>query len=103
MEAARATTPRKRPAPLPLSRVAVRRTGGFAGITRTGALDLLDDPAGEELRSLLLSVDLHDILVSPPTPDRFVYTVEFGQSRLTVPEQDLTPELQRVVNLVLGD
>lgn len=94
---------RPRPAPLPISRVAVRRSGGFAGVTRAAERDLLDDPAGEELRRLLLAVDMQDLLVSPPTPDRFVYTVEYGQSRLTVPEQDLTPELHRVVEIVLGE
>ncbi|HET9871844.1 MAG TPA: protealysin inhibitor emfourin [Propionibacteriaceae bacterium] len=94
---------RQRPEPLPISRVAVRRTGGYAGMTRSGELDLLSDPAGEEVRHLLLSVDLHELIVSPPTPDRFVYTVEYGQSRLTVPEQDLTPELHRVVQIVLGE
>ncbi|MCW2802399.1 MAG: family metallopeptidase [Propionibacteriaceae bacterium] len=89
--------------PLPVTKVAVKRTGGFAGHTRTGELDLLSDPQGEEVRNLLLSVDLQDLLVSPPTPDRFTYTVEYGQSRLVVPEQDLTPELDRVVRMVLGD
>lgn len=95
--------PDQPPAQLPGSRVAVRRSGGFAGIVRTGEVDLVSDPAAEELRRLLLSVDLQTILVSPPTPDRFTYVVEFGQSRLVVPEEDLTPELHRVVHIVLGD
>jgi hypothetical protein len=97
------SAPRETAGPLPVTRVAVRRTGGFAGMVRTGELDLLSDPAGEEVRHLLLSVDLHELMVSPPTPDRFVYTVEYGQNRLQVPEQDLTPELHRVVQIVLGE
>ena len=46
-------------------------------------------------------VEPEQLSVSDPAPDRFVYTLEFGDWRLTVPEQDLTPELYRVVQIVL--
>lgn len=83
-------------------RVAVRRTGGFAGLTRSGELDLDTDPAGAEVRDLLAGVDLDALTASRSGPDRFVYTVDYGASQVTLPEQDLTPELQRVVKIVLG-
>jgi hypothetical protein len=89
--------------PDPAGRVAVRRSGGFAGGVRSGELDLDSDPNGAEVRRLLRQVDVRGIAATPTAPDRFVYTVEYGQMRLTVPEQDLTPELSQVVRLVLGD
>ncbi|HEX8509502.1 MAG TPA: protealysin inhibitor emfourin [Propionibacteriaceae bacterium] len=97
----------RRPAPAeqspPLAeRVAVRRTGGFAGIPRAGVLKLDTEPAGPEVRELLLAVDFHAWTNSTAAPDRFVYTLEYGPHRLTVQEPDLTPELHRVVQLVLG-
>jgi hypothetical protein len=82
--------------------VAVRRSGGFAGAVRTGELDLDGDLQGPEVRRLLLDADLSQLAGSPPAPDRFVYTVAVDEWRLTVPEQDLTPELDAVVRIVLG-
>jgi hypothetical protein len=89
--------------PLPVTeRVAVRRSGGFAGIARAGELELDTDPAGLEVRELLMTVDFQAWSSATPGADRFVYTVEYGPHRLTVTEPDLTPELSRVVQLVLG-
>jgi hypothetical protein len=81
--------------------VAVRRTGGFAGTTRFGELTLSDDPVGDELRRLLHQISVSDLARSEPQPDRFTYTVACRSFELTVPEQDLTPELSRVVHIVL--
>jgi hypothetical protein len=81
--------------------VAVCRSGGFAGTTKVGQLDLNSDPEGPEVRNLLMRVGTEQITSTRPTPDRFVYTVEYGDWRLTVPEQDLTPELRRLVQVVL--
>jgi hypothetical protein len=82
--------------------VAVCRSGGFAGTTKTGQLDLNSDPEGPEVRNLLMRVGTEHISSTRPAPDRFVYTVEYGDWRLTVPEQDLTPELRRLVQVVLN-
>ena len=81
--------------------VAVRRTGGFAGTTKVGQLDLNSDPEASEVRHLLMRVGRQEITSTRPTPDRFIYTVEYGDWRFTVPEQDLTPELRRLVQVVL--
>ena len=91
------------PIPPTGGQVAVRRSGGFAGGVRAGRLDLDSDPYGPEVRDLLSNTDIRSLIVSPPAPDRYVYTLEFGESRFTVPEQDLTPELHRVVQIVLND
>jgi len=89
-------------APGPARRVAVRRSGGFANVVRAGELDLDSDPHGPEVRELLTRLDLQSLATSTAGPDRFVYTLEFGPDRVTVLERDLTPELHRVVQLVLG-
>ena len=82
--------------------VAVRRTGGFAGTTKVGQLDLNSDPEGAEVRHLLMRVGRQQISATRPAPDRFTYTVEYGAWRFTVPEQDLTPELRRLIQVVLN-
>jgi hypothetical protein len=81
--------------------VAVRRTGGFTGTTRSAEMSLGNDPSGEELRRLLNQISVSGLAPSEPRPDRFTYTVACRSFELTVPEQDLTPELTRIVQLVL--
>jgi hypothetical protein len=82
--------------------VAVRRSGGFAGVVRSGELDLDADPEGPEVRLLLSRLQVQPIQVGPPEPDRFTYTVRYGDWQLSVPEPDLTPDLRRVVSIVLS-
>ena len=82
--------------------VAVRRSGGFAGGVRSAELDLNADPEGPRVRQLLLQVSVQQLSVSQPTPDRFVYSVRYGSWQWTVGEDDLTPELRRVVQIVLA-
>lgn len=94
------TTPSPPGRDLPAT-VAVRRTGGFAGTTKVGQLDLNSDPEALEVRHLLMRVGRQEIISNRPSPDRFVYTVEYGDWRFTVPEQELTPELRRLVQVVL--
>jgi hypothetical protein len=82
--------------------VAVRRSGGFAGQVRSAELQLGEDPEADEVRRLLRRVDLQSVTTSGEAPDRFVYTVAVGEQSITVGERDLTPDLQRVVQIVLG-
>jgi hypothetical protein len=81
--------------------LSVRRSGGYAGTVRFGELSLDSDPYGSELRRLLDHVSVNGVPPSSSQPDRFVYTVACRSWELTVPEQDLTPELSRVVEIVL--
>ena len=83
--------------------VVVRRSGGFAGTMVTGEMDLASNPVGPEVAELLGRVDLRALGSAPPAPDRFVYTLEVDGERFDVPEQAMTPEVSRVINLVLGD
>ena len=89
--------------PAGAGRVSVRRSGGFGGLVRDAELDLDVEPVGAEVRSLLAGMDLQGLDSSPAGADRFVYTLEFSQHRVTLGELDLTPELHQVVRLVLGE
>lgn len=84
-------------------RVAVRRTGGFAGLRVTGELDLdSDDPRVPEAASLVERVDLRAVGGDGPyQPDRFLYAFDVCGDCATVPEQHLTDDLRRLADLVL--
>jgi Zn-dependent metalloprotease len=90
------------PAPAPAAAVvAVTRTGGVAGIRQSGELALGDDPRTPEVETLLDRIDLRGVTAGRPQPDRFVYTFQVRGEQVTVGEQDLTPELHRLANLLL--
>jgi len=92
------------PAPTSASRtVVVRRSGGFAGISRSGEVRLGDDPRTPEIEHLLSRIDLGSVRAEPPGPDRFVYAFWLRGEEVVVPEQALTPELSRLASLVLDD
>ncbi len=86
------------------TRVAVRRTGGFAGMVATGEVDLAaDDPRGGEVRTLVDRIDLASVRRGLPQPDHFVYDFDLGGRRAQVPEQHLTDELRRLAELLLDN
>ena len=87
----------------PVSRVSVRCTGGFAGLSRSASMDVRSDPAGPAVAALLSRIDYTSLIGWTPMPDRLVYTVEVDDERFDVPEQAMPPELSEVVRLVLGD
>ena len=82
-------------------RVAVTRTGGFAGVRQTGELTLGDDPRTDEVASLLGRIDLQAVTATRPQPDRFVYTFDVDGRQVVVGEQDLTDDLGRLARLLL--
>jgi hypothetical protein len=82
--------------------VAVRRSGGFAGMVMTGRVVLGDDPRTPEIEGLLGGIDLAMFTGYEPQPDRFVYTFALGDQQATVAEHQLTPELDQLARLVLG-
>ena len=82
-------------------RVAVTRSGGFAGVRQTGELTLGDDPRTDEVGSLLDRIDLQAVSRTKPQPDRFVYTFEVDGQQVVLGEQDLTPDLGRLARLLL--
>jgi hypothetical protein len=88
-------------APAPVARVAVSRSGGFAGIRHSGELFLGDDPRTPEVESLISRIDFAAVAGSAPQPDRFVYTFQVYGQEVIVGEPDLTPDLQQLARIVL--
>jgi hypothetical protein len=95
-----APAPEESPSP---SRVAVRRSGGFAGLVTEGAVDLDgDDPRAPQVRILIARIDFASITVRAPQPDRFVYSFVLGDREAArVPEPDLSGDLEQLARLVL--
>lgn len=92
------------PQPVPADGVVrVRKSGGFAGMTESGEVDLSSDPRGPQVVQLLTRIDINRIAIVPPQPDRFVYDFELPQTRLSVPEQALTVELTLLARIVLDN
>ena len=87
--------------PPPGGTVAVTRSGGFAGIRRTGELALGDDPRTPEVESLIGRIDFGALAAPTPQPDRFVYTFNVQGREVVVGEQDLTPDLHQLATLLL--
>ncbi len=83
-------------------RVAVTKSGGFAGIRQTGEVTLGDDPRTPEVEHLLGRIDLRSAVPHQPRPDRYVYTFNVDDDEVVVGEPDLTPEMHELARLVLG-
>lgn len=82
--------------------VRVRRSGGFIGTTVEAVVDLdSDDERAAPLRDLVPRVDLHQLSSSRPMPDHFTYEFDLDGEPQQVLEQDLTPELRSIADLVL--
>ena len=90
--------------------VSVRRTGGVTGIARAYQLDLSADREGSEVRQLLAEVERQygqpDPSAAParstPTPDRFVYSINYGDRKIRAGEVDLSPQLNQLIQLVVA-
>jgi hypothetical protein len=84
--------------------VRVRRTGGIAGRTLQGTVDLGEDSSrAAQARELLDRVDLTAPTAPAAThPDAFSYTFEVDEQCLTVPQQSLSADQRALADLVLG-
>jgi hypothetical protein len=84
-------------------RVRVRRTGGIAGMTLEGEVDLAsDDDRARAVREIVDRLELAPPPVVPPMPDAFSYTIEVGGRSVTVPQHQLTPDQRALADLVLA-
>jgi hypothetical protein len=83
--------------------VRVRRTGGVAGRTVEGEVDLTSgDERAATVRDLVDRLDLAVPGRSDSFPDAFSYTFEVGGRAVTVPQQHLSEDQRALVDLVLG-
>jgi hypothetical protein len=85
------------------SLVRVRRTGGLAGRTVEGSVDLAasDDPRAAAVRDLVDRLDLSGPVGSETFPDAFSYTFEVGGRAVTVPQQHLSDDQRALADLLL--
>lgn len=101
---AAATSPASAPGPRGGASVQVARTGGFAGLTKEGVVDLdSDDPRVPEVRDLVRRIDFEALPEAEARPDRFVYRFRYAATETHVREPALTPDLRRLVCVVLEE
>ncbi|HEY3529342.1 MAG TPA: protealysin inhibitor emfourin [Nocardioides sp.] len=83
--------------------VRVRRTGGIAGRTVEGSVDLAaDGPRANAARELVDRIDLTGRVETETFPDAFSYTFEVGGRSVTVPQQHLSPDQRALADLLLS-
>ena len=83
--------------------VRVRRTGGVAGRTVEGEVDLTSgDERAATVRDLVDRLDLVAPARSDSFPDAFSYTFEVRGRAVTVPQQHLSEDQRALVDLILG-
>jgi hypothetical protein len=79
-------------------RVAVTRSGGFAGMVRRAEVDSADHPA---VARLVDDVRLDEVPEPKAQPDRYVYDIEIGDHAAQVGEADLHGPLRELVDHVM--
>jgi hypothetical protein len=80
-------------------KVAVTRSGGFAGLVRRAEIDSADHPA---VARLIDDVQLDKVPERETMPDQFVYHVQIGDHTAQVGESDLDGPLRELVHHVLS-
>lgn len=84
-------------------RVRVRRTGGIAGLSLEGEVDLsADDERARAVREIVDRLELAAPPEAVPMPDAFSYTIEIGGRSVTVPQHQLTADQRALADLVLA-
>jgi hypothetical protein len=81
-------------------KVAVTRSGGFAGLVRRAEVDSADHPA---VADLINDVRLDEVPSEPKRePDRFVYEIKIGDRSAQIGESDLHGPLRELVHHVMS-
>ncbi len=84
--------------------VVVARTGGIAGLTKEGIVDIeSDDPRAPVVRELVQRIDFRAISSGQARPDRFVYRFRYAAIETQVNEPALTEDLRNLAQIVLGE
>ena len=86
--------------------ITVRRSGGFAGLTRTSTVQTedLDTPEAEQLHALVREADLPAVSSEPSGADRFQYDIhvrDADEEHCVVVHEGAMPDpVRRLVNRV---
>ncbi len=89
-------------APQTTSVVRVRRTGGIAGRTIEGSVDLsADGPRAAAARDLVDRLELSRPIEATTFPDAFSYTFEVRGRSVTVPQHQLSDDQRALIDLLL--
>ena len=83
-------------------KITVKRTGGFAGLTRTWQIQVEEQPDREKWVQLVEALPWHSRPRSAPQPDRFVYLIRVSHRRIVLPEQELDGPWRELVQRVRG-
>ena len=78
-------------------KITVRRTGGFAGLTREWTVFVVDS---DEWMPLLAQLPWDDRPRLAPSPDRYVWVVRVSRRRITLPESRLEGPWRELVERV---
>jgi hypothetical protein len=81
-------------------KVSVTRSGGFAGLRRTWAVTVDEQPDRDAWDELLGRLPWGERVSGAPQPDRYVYEIRCSGNRATLPEQQLTGVWRELVNRV---
>lgn len=81
-------------------KVSVTRSGGFAGLSRTWAVTVDEQPDADAWNNLLDQLPWNERATTAPQPDRYVYEIRCSRRRVTLPEQQLTGPWRELVDRV---
>lgn len=79
-------------------RIAVRRTGGFAGLTTRWAVDVAQPELRDVWMPLIDSCPWDDVPDDANQPDRYVYSISAGERQATLPEHHVTGPWRALVD-----
>jgi hypothetical protein len=83
-------------------KIAVTRSGGFAGLVQRAAIDTADLPDAAEWQELADQIDLAALPPPRREPDRYVYEIDIDGQTAEIGESALTGPLRDLVDKVMG-
>ncbi len=81
-------------------KITVKRSGGFAGLTRTWQVRVEEQPDRDEWVQLVEALPWHPRPPAVPQPDRFIYLIRVSHRRIVLPERELDGPWRELVQRV---
>jgi hypothetical protein len=81
-------------------KITVVRSGGLAGLSRTWAVRLEDQPDIDQWEALIDELPWDERPPAAPQPDRFVYRIRVSRRQIVLPEQRLQGPWRELVDRV---